>query len=69
MGRWLLKTQVKTERDMERWQVGKEEVKNGKTARGEGSCKGSCRDSYKGSRKGSHCHGTDLTRCYDSALL
>jgi len=29
MGCWLLKTEVKTERDIERWRVGKEEVEDG----------------------------------------
>ena len=52
--------EVKTERDIERWRAGEEEVEDGRAgraARGEGSHRGSCRGSrryrggsYKGGR-------------------
>jgi hypothetical protein len=55
VGRWLLKTEVKTERDIERWRVGEEEVEDDRrrAAKEKGSRRGSrsCRGgSYKGGR-------------------
>jgi len=54
-GRWLLKTEVKTERDVERWRAGEEEVEDDRrrAAKGKGSRRGSRSrrgGSYKGGR-------------------
>ena len=48
MGRWLSKTQVKTERDMEGWRADKEEVEDGRAVRGEDNYRGTHSRSYRG---------------------